>query len=232
MTEENARNLFQKYSIVLSDEQYEKFSVYAEMLKQERSRQNVTAIDRAEEVWVRHFLDSAYLAAHIPYESKMIDIGTGGGIPGIPLAILRNDLKITLLDSELNKIRFCEDVCNHLALDITAISARAEEIAHDPQYRAQFDCAVSRAMAAGNILTELAVPFLKKGGKMIAMKGRSYSAEQERFHNAAELIGAEKPAEIQYELEGETKHLIVIEKLQDTPTIYPRRFAKIKRSPL
>lgn len=232
MTKMNARNLFQKYSIELSDEQYEKFSVYAEMLKQERSRQNVTAIDRAEEVWVRHFLDSAYLAAHIPYESKLIDIGTGGGIPGIPLAILRNDLKITLLDSELNKIRFCEDVCNHLALDITAISARAEEIAHDPQYRAQFDCAVSRAMAAGNILTELAVPFLKKGGKMIAMKGRSYSAEQERFQSAAELVGAEKPAEIQYELEGETKYLIVIEKLQDTPTIYPRRFAKIKRSPL
>ena len=232
MTEENARNLFQKYSIVLSDEQYEKFSVYAEMLKQERSRQNVTAIDSAEEVWVRHFLDSAYLAAHIPYEAKLIDIGTGGGIPGIPLAILRNDLKITLLDSELNKIRFCEDVCNHLALDITSISARAEEIAHNTQYRAQFDCAVSRAMAAGNILTELAVPFLKKGGKMIAMKGRSYSAEQERFHTAAEQIGAEKPVEIQYDLEGETKHLIVIEKRQDTPTIYPRRFAKIKRSPL
>ncbi|MCR5307017.1 MAG: 16S rRNA (guanine(527)-N(7))-methyltransferase RsmG [Oscillospiraceae bacterium] len=232
MNEEAARNLFAKYGISLQSEQYRKLVRYAELLKNEGSRQNVTAVDEVEAIWIRHFLDAVYLTKFLPEKSTVIDIGTGGGIPGIPIAILRSDLKITLLDSELRKIEFCRSVCTDLKLNTHTIAGRAEELAHDAAYREQFDCSVSRAMAAGNILSELVLPFVRPGGKMIAMKGRNYTPEQERFESAAKALDAEPPVEMQYDLEGETKYLITVLKLRPTPAEYPRRFAKIKRDPL
>ena len=232
MNEEAARNLFAKYGISLQSEQYRKLVRYAELLKNEGSRQNVTAVDEVEAIWIRHFLDAVYLTKFLPEKSTVIDIGTGGGIPGIPIAILRGDLKITLLDSELRKIEFCRSVCTDLELNTQTIAGRAEELAHDAAYREQFDCSVSRAMAAGNVLSELALPFVRLGGKMIAMKGRNYTPEQERFESAAKALDAEPPVEMQYDLEGEPKYLITVQKLRPTPAGYPRRFAKIKRDPL
>ena len=107
--------LFSMYQLDLSSEQYELLSAYARLLHDEAAIQNVTAVSDVSEIWVRHFLDSAYLLRHIPSEvSSVIDIGTGGGIPGIPLSILRPDLDVTLLDSELRKIEFCTIVVQEL----------------------------------------------------------------------------------------------------------------------
>ena len=225
-------DLFRKYELLLTEQQWEKLTEYAEMLIHERERQNVTAVRETEEIWIRHFLDSAYLVKYLPQKARLIDVGTGGGIPGIPLAILNPELSVTLLDSESSKISFCQSVVKRLALSAEAIHARAEELSSDSLYRAQFDAAVSRAMAAGSMLTELSVPFLRVGGHLFAMKGRGFDPETERFGSAAKALGCKEPIIIRYEIEGEPKNLIDIEKNADTPPQYPRRFAKIKRSPL
>jgi 16S rRNA (guanine527-N7)-methyltransferase len=228
----DAKALFSRNQIELTEEQYEKLAKYAALLTEESERQNVTAVRDINEIWIRHFLDSAYLLRYLRDNVKIIDIGTGGGIPAIPLAILNPTLDITMLDSELRKIEFCQNAVEKLGLNAKAICGRAEELAKQPEYREQFDIAVSRAMANGSMLTELSVPFIKTGGSLIAMKGRQYDPETERFESASEALGCSIESVQKYELEGEQKHLITVRKKTETPQQYPRRFAKIKRDPL
>lgn len=226
--------LFRQYGINLSEETAELLQKYADMMIAESKIQNITAVTDPDAIWTRHFLDSARLSGYLPSEqSKIIDIGTGGGIPGIPLAILKGGSAHTvLLDSELRKIEFCARAAETLGLSAEARCARAEELAQDPIYRGTFDIAVSRAMTNGAILCEMAIPFLKVGGKLLAMKGKNYSEETEGFDRAAKKLGAHIAEVIRYEIEGEEKHLIIVQKNCETPAQYPRRFAKIKRSPL
>ncbi|MBQ9907456.1 MAG: 16S rRNA (guanine(527)-N(7))-methyltransferase RsmG [Oscillospiraceae bacterium] len=223
--------LFARNHLKLAQNAYEKLDQYANLLISESAHQNVTAVRALPDIWVRHFLDSAYLA-EIVKEGNVLDLGTGGGIPAIPLAILNPELRITMLDSELRKIEFCQHAVNEIGLTAKTVCGRAEEIARASEYEAQFDCVVSRAMANGSVLTELAVRFLKAGGCLIAMKGRQYDPSVERFAEAASALGCCVEQETEYALEGEMKHLITVRKLSDTPLQYPRRYAKIKRSPL
>ena len=229
---DSCRLFFASYQIPLSPEQYEKLRTYADLLVDESKRQNVTAVRGLSEIWIRHFLDAAFLLRHLPETAKILDMGTGGGIPAIPLAIMQTGLHVTMLDSELRKIDFCRSVADQLSLDADCLCGRAEELAHDPAYRAQFDIVVSRAMAGGSMLTELSVPFLKTGGFLYAMKGKQYDPETERFESAADALGASVISATPYTLCEEQKYLICIQKTADTPDKYPRRFAKIKRSPL
>lgn len=226
----SCEELFSRYEIYLSEQQYRILSEFANMLLS--ARQNLTAVSDPSQVWIRHFLDSAYLLRYFPPNSSIIDIGTGGGIPGIPLAILRPDLNLTLLDSELSKIEFCRSAVITLGLNCTAVNGRAEELAHQTEYREQFDFAVSRAVALGSMLSELALPYVKPGGALIAMKGRGFDADTERFSQAALALNASEPVVTSYLLENEQKYLIITGKEQTTPSIYPRRFAKMKREPL
>lgn len=226
--------LFQKYGVDLSAGSAAKLEEYARLLIEESKVQNVTAVSNEPDIWIRHFLDSAYILRYLPDEkTDLIDIGTGGGVPGIPLSILRGDsLSALLLDSELRKIEFCTRVVGKLALNAAARCARAEELAHDDKLRGAFDIAVSRAMTNGAVLCEMAIPFLKVGGKLLAMKGKSFSDENEGFARAAEKLGAHVAEVTRYSIEDEEKYIIVVRKDMDTPSQYPRRFAKIKRSPL
>lgn len=228
---DSCRRLFEKYGISLTVSAYDKLQRYAELLVAESAYQNVTAVKTLPEIWIRHFLDAAYLIRWISPHAKVVDIGTGGGIPAIPLAIL-STFQITMLDSELRKIEFCQRAIKMLDISANAVCGRAEELARDAAYCGQFDYAVSRAMAAGSMLTELSAPFLKIGGSLLAMKGRQYDEQTERFANAAAQLGCEYGKPKQYTLENETKYLIEITKKQETPAQYPRRFAKIKRNPL
>lgn len=231
---EQYRALFSKYQLDISDAKLELLSRYAMLLHDEAPIQNVTAVSEISDIWVRHFLDSAYLLKHLGGARRIIDIGTGGGIPGIPLAILDENLEITLLDSELRKIEFCTMAVEELGLRdrVTPICGRAEELAKTADYRQKYDAAVSRAMANGSMLTELSLPFLKIGGRLLAMKGRGYDPAVERFSEAAGFVGGESEKPISYTLESEQKYLICVRKTSETPPQYPRRFAKIKRSPL
>ena len=222
--------LFQKYAIELKQEAFQGLTIYMEHLL--HAKQNLTAVSEPNQIWVRHFLDSAYISRYIKTGASVLDIGTGGGIPAIPLAILRPDLSVTMLDSESSKIEFCKFVCESLNLKCQTLCGRAEELAHEADYREQFDYAVSRAMAQGSMLSELSLPFVKTGGKLLAMKGRSFDESEERFAEAADALNADVPQILPYEIENEPKYLVVIEKKQSTPLKYPRRFAKIKRNPL
>lgn len=229
---ESAKELFGRNHIALEQKQYEMFEEYAKLLADESEIQNVTAVHDKNEIWTRHFLDAAYLLQYLQNGVSVIDIGTGGGIPAIPLAIMNPTLKITMLDSELRKIEFCRKAIQTLNIHADAVSGRAEELAKMPEYRAKFDFAVSRAMANGSMLSELAIPFVKQNAALIAMKGRQFDPEFERFDSAADALGCKVESVQQYELEGEIKHLVTVRKLTETQAQYPRRFAKIKRAPL
>lgn len=224
-------SMYHTYGIQLTESAYQKLCIYADKLSAEKTRQNVTAIQSKPEIWTRHFLDSAYLLQFIPPAGSVIDIGTGGGLPGIPLSILNPELQFTLLDSELQKIRFCEEIADLLQLNIRTIAGRAEEIARTDE-RAQYDAAVSRAMASAPVITELSLPFLKVGGIFLAMKGKNYDRNAESCAHAAESVGGSPPEILPYSIEHEDKNLILIRKICETPAEYPRRFAKIKRNPL
>lgn len=227
----SAASLFERNDLLLKQGAFDLLEQYAEKLMAESEVQNVTAVRTLPEIWSRHFLDSAYLLQYLP-EGSVLDVGTGGGIPAIPLAIMNPKLQITMLDSELRKIEFCSRVIESLGLQAMAVCCRAEELARLPEYECKFDYVVSRAMASGSVLTELAVRFLKVGGKLISMKGRTYDQSFERFHEAADTLGCHVESEGSYMLEGEAKHLIVLVKDSETPAEYPRRYAKIKRNPL
>ena len=228
-----ACDLFHKYNLKLTYEQYNYLAKYARMIIEECQFQNITAVHTEEEIWIRHFLDSAYICSYLPKTPfQLIDIGTGGGIPGIPISILMPHASVTLLDSEMRKISFCQSVSDALFLNLNCISGRAEEIAKLSAHREQFDFAISRAMTVGTILCELSLPFLKNNGVLLAMKGRNYDASVERFEQAAAVLNSKMDEPIRYELEGEQKTLICVHKVGEIPAQYPRRFAKIKRQPL
>lgn len=231
MTFSACEALFAQSQIQLHSDAYEKLQQYAALLLSESAHQNVTAVRTEPEIWKRHFLDSAYLLQFLDTGSAL-DVGTGGGIPAIPLAIMNPKLQVTMLDSELRKIEFCSHAVAELGLSANPICGRAEELSREPDYENQFDYVVSRAMANGSVLTELAVRFLKIGGLLIAMKGKQYDPAVERFSEAASALGCKIEQEIAYALDGETKHLIILKKISETPPQYPRRYAKIKRNPL
>jgi len=202
--------LFSENGIELTVAQIAQLTAYIRLLDAENARQNLTAVRDEDEIWVRHILDAAFLLRYLPRgEARLIDIGTGGGIPGIPLAILRPDLQVTLLDSELRKIEFCADTIKTLHLDAKAVCGRAEELAHKDAFRGRFDIAVSRAMASGSMLCELAIPMLKMGGTLFAMKGRSYDPAAERFGEACAALEGVVISDESYTLCGEQKHIII-----------------------
>lgn len=231
VTYEQAAQLFLNEGVHLTEKQYQQFCQYAALLIAESEHQNVTAVRDEESIWTRHFLDAAVLIKHLEKSSKVLDIGTGGGIPAIPAAILLPKLSVSMLDSEQSKIEFCRHAVESLGITAECICSRAEELAHDLQYREQFDTVISRAMAAGSMLSELSVPFLCTGGHLIAMKGRNFDPDAERFESAARELHCECQ-QIPYELLGEPKTLVILTKQQPTDPKYPRRFAKIKRNPL
>lgn len=233
MNYSSAKALFLKYQIELSISKYDKLAQFAALMIRESRIQNITAITDLQDIWIRHFLDSAYLCRYLPQDSiSVIDIGTGGGIPGIPLAILLDHAKVTLLDSELRKIEFCQKCAEVLQINVKCISGRAEEMAKLSAYREQFDFAVSRAMTSGSILTEMSIPFLRIHGKLLAMKGKQFDDSVEHFDSACKTLHSKIASINRYAIEGEDKNLIVVDKLEKTPDVYPRRFAKIKRNPL
>lgn len=232
MTYNDANAMFSRNHIELTEQAYHQLSKYAALLIEESNIQNVTAVRTEKEIWERHFLDSAYLLQYLEPNQQIIDIGTGGGIPAIPLAIMNETLQITMLDSELRKIEFCQRTIAALGIKAKAICGRAEELAQKPEYRAKFDIAVSRAMCSGSMLTELAIPFVKTDGALLAMKGRQYEQEAAGFTSAASKLGCTVESVQKYELENEEKHLVTVRKNAETPSQFPRRFAKIKRLPL
>lgn len=207
---------------------------FSRLLLEKNQVMNLTAITEPREVATLHLLDSLALAAHEELAGKkIIDVGTGAGFPGMPLAIALPGVDMTLLDSLNKRIDFLQEVCNALSLqDITCVHARAEEFA--AAHRESYDFAVSRAVAALPVLCELCLPLVKVGGAFLAMKSSHSQEETDQAAKAISLLGGKLERVTDYSIPTTdiTHRLLTIRKISPTPKKYPRRFAQIKKQPL
>lgn len=226
----------QEFGITLTEEAVEKFCRYHKFLEEKNKVMNLTAITGGKDVAELHFLDSLALLTLVSFSGKaVIDIGSGAGLPGVPMKIVEPSLSLTLLDAQQKRVCFLEELCAQLGLSETrCLHARAEEAAILPDMRGQFECAVSRAVARLNVLAEICLPFVEKGGVFIAMKGTDSDEEIRDAGNAFSKLGAMLENVKDYEIPGTgiMHRAIVIRKTAATPDGYPRRFARIEKKPL
>ena len=225
---------FAEYGLACDEKTLERYRVYFENLEQTNKVMNLTAISGEEDVARLHFLDCAAVLTMEEFGGKrVIDVGTGAGFPGLAMKVARPDMELTLLDSLDKRINFLRDSCGKMGIeDVTCIHARAEEIPEG--YRESFDFAVSRAVARLNLLCELCLPYVKKGGAFIAMKGQEMDAEIKEAYTAIKTMGAVVEKKIDYPIPGTdiVHKAVILRKVSDTPKKYPRRWAQIKKSPL
>ena len=218
----------------LSADAVPQLEAYAALLLEKNRVMNLTAITDPQEVATLHLLDCAALLTMADLRGKqVIDVGTGAGFPGMVLRILEPDFDLTLLDSLGKRVDFLREVCAALSLQrVDCVHARAEEFAAD--HRQQYDVAMSRAVANLNVLCELALPLVKVGGQFLAMKSISSDQEIRGARGAIGQLGGHIADIRDYTVpETQVRHrLVVIEKVKETPAIYPRSFARIKKAPL
>lgn len=221
--------------VELDDLALDRFQIYYEMLVDYNTRMNLTAITEEKEVIVKHFCDSLYplTKCQLKEGASVIDVGTGAGFPGLPLLIARPDLKLTLLDGLNKRLVFLTDVLEKTELSAEIVHARAEEGAQDKKYREKFDVATSRAVARLNVLSEYCLPYVKKGGVFVALKGPAASEEVSEAKNALKVLGGTVTDVQDYSLSDESSRtILVISKTSQTPLKYPRHNSKIKKQPL
>ena len=223
--------------IPLTAEQIGQFSVYHEMLLDWNTRMNLTALTAPEDVAVKHIIDSltAYDAALFDGARTLIDVGTGAGLPGIPLAVYAPHLTVTLLDSLNKRVRFLTEVTAAMGLqNVRCIHARAEEAARTAEHRAAYDIAVSRAVARLPVLLEYTLPFVRVGGTLLALKGRAYAEEQKEARRAAEVLGGGRITARPVHLPGldDVRAILTVTKERQTPAAYPRGGGAPTRRPI
>ena len=224
-------------SLSLSEEQILKFTRYDALLVDWNERMNLTAITEPRDVAVKHMVDSltAYDAALFSDAPTVIDIGTGAGFPGIPLKIFDPSIRLTLMDSLAKRLAFLEAVVEDLGLTgVTCVHARAEDAAHEPQRRERYDIAVSRAVARLPVLLEYTLPFVKKGGHLIALKGRTAEEEATDAKRALKLLGGRLETIRPVTLPGlsDKRAVLTITKIAPTPKAYPRKAGTPAKKPL
>lgn len=231
------QKILEKWEIPFSKEQQEQLITYYEMLVEKNKVMNLTAITEFEEVLDKHFLDSISLAQYVDLTKpvSVIDLGTGAGFPGMPLKIMFPDIKITLADSLNKRILFLDEVISELGLtDIQTVHARAEDLAHDPNYREQYDYCVSRAVANLSSLSEYCLPFVRIGGSFISYKSGEIEEELAAAKKAIFLLGGQFDRVIPFQLEGTdlNRSFVVIRKEKKTAKTYPRKSGMPTKKPL
>ena len=221
--------------IVFTEEQLQKFYQYMNILIEWNEKMNLTAIVEPKEIVLKHFIDSLTIIKYIDQNKTVIDIGTGAGFPGIPIKIVRNDLKITLLDSLNKRVNFLNEVIKELKLEnINAVHARIEEYAKNKQYRETYDIATSRAVANLTTLSEYMLPMVKVNGTAICMKGSDINQEVLKSKNSINILGGElsKIEEFILPKSDYRRNLIMIKKTKQTPIKYPRKPGIPSKEPL
>lgn len=224
-----------EYGITVTPEICACFELYAETLIRWNERINLTAITEPEEIALKHFLDSLLplKAVEFPQNASLIDVGTGAGFPGIPLKLLRPDLRLTLLDSLNKRTIFLTEISAALKQHNAIIHGRAERVGRDPGFRESFDIAAARAVAALPALCEYCLPFIKTGGIFLALKGPGIAREAAEAKNAISLLGGEIADIKSFILPPDNeRNIVIIKKISHTPSKYPRISVKIPKKPL
>ena len=217
------KNLFTKYQIEYTDEQIEKINKYYNMVIEQNKTMNLTRILSEEEFATKNILDSVLPIKIIPKNASVVDVGTGAGLPGIPLKILRPDIKLTLLDSLQKKVNFLKQVVVELDLkEVKCVHARVEDFAKTN--KENFDVCVSRAVARLNTLCEYCLPLVKIDGIMIAYKSLKAEEEAKEAQKAIDILGGkiENVQNVIIKEENSIRTNIIISKIKNTPNIYPR----------
>lgn len=225
------------FGLALSPQQAAQFERYAADLIDWNRRVNLTSITRPDEIVDKHFLDSlSVLAAwDVPAGSRIVDVGSGAGFPGLPIAIARPDVHLTLLEATRKKCAFLRHVANAIQLDrVTVVNARAEDAGREPAHRERYDLAVARAVAEMATLAEYLLPFVRVDGWALAQKAGEVRAEVERAEAAIAALGGRLQDICEVHVSGldEPRYLVVIEKIAATPDKYPRRAGVPQRKPL
>lgn len=228
-----------EYGVELSEKQLCQFNRYYELLIEWNEKINLTALTKPFDVAVKHFIDSLSLVKSMTdvdgKRLRLIDVGTGAGFPGLPLKIFFPQLQVTLLDSLNKRLKFLKTIIDELELNgVELVHGRAEEIAHSTKYRERYDYATARAVARLNILCELCLPFVKKGGYFLAQKGAAAGEELIEAKNALNVLGGEIVQCIDVKLPQlvDVRTVIVVEKRYNTPVNYPRKAGIPERKPL
>ena len=236
MIKDLLQNYIKDYKITLTENQYEQFQKYFELLAEWNEKMNLTAITDESGVALKHFADSLSLLnfVDIPQNSSLADVGTGAGFPGVVLKIARPDIKLTLIDSLNKRLVFVGEVCAQLGIEAELIHSRAEDGARDEKLRESFDFAVSRAVARMNVLSEYCLPYVKVGGAFCAMKGAQANEEFKESLNAINTLGGKIENKYFFELpeNGGERAIAVVRKVKNTPQKYPRQSGKIKAKAL
>lgn len=226
-----------KLSIGLTDTQVNQFFNFMNLLIEKNKVMNLTAIDEPNEIIIKHFLDSCMLLKFIKdFDGKdLIDVGTGAGFPGIPLAIMLDKASFVLTDTLGKRIFFLEEVIKELKLNnVKLIKTRAEDLAHEKPYRERFDYVLSRAVANFSTLSEYSLPFVKIHGSMIAYKMADCQKEFFEAKNAITTLGGMFHVEHNYSIiaSDPDRTILMIKKVKETPKNYPRKAGTPSKNPL
>lgn len=224
-----------KYKLSNNDEICDQLIKFNDLMLEYNKIHNITSITNEDDIIIKHFIDSLLPINIFKDNTKIIDLGCGGGFPSIPLKISNKNLHITAVDSVQKKTNFVKIVSNELKFEnFNVIHSRIEDLAFNKEYREQFDMVISRALAPMPTIIEYSSPFLKKGGKIISYKGPNYKEEIELSQNALKQLNCTIEEIKEYDLdELKTKrYVIIIKKLDTTPNKYPRKQNKPRLNPL
>ena len=215
----------------LSEDIQQRLCAFGQAVIEQNKVMNLTAITEPSQVAKLHLLDSLTVLAAQPLDGKkVIDVGCGAGFPGVPLKIACPGMELTLLDSLGKRMNWLSEILPTLGVDANCVTARAEEAVAD--CREHYDFATSRAVARLPILLELTAPYVKVGGAVLAMKGAAARQELEEAKNAVKALGLKVEKIVDFPIDGTEHAVIILRKVAHTPRQYPRRYAKIKQSPL
>jgi len=227
----------EEIDLPLEEHQLSQCETYHDLLLTWNQKINLTAIEDAQEIAVKHFVDSLICAKYLdhPAQDTCIDVGTGAGFPGIPIKILLPEMRLTLLDSLAKRCQFLHTVVSSLALKETSVvHGRAEEKGKEPAFREQFFLATARAVSSLPVLAEYCLPFLRVGGIFFALKGPEVEEEVKKGAKAVAALGGKLREIKHYRLpsSGDRRSLVIMEKVSPTPAKYPRKPGMPEKKPL